>query len=134
MRIFFDVDSTIIAFNGDLRPHVKEVFERLIQDGHELYLWSGVGVRWEVVRQYSLQPYIKDCFLKPLYDYEKGLAKMSIDFVPDFCVDDHEELIEALGGYAIKPYFWVDEEDGEMWKVYEVISAHALERKRDGSR
>ncbi|MEE9198503.1 MAG: hypothetical protein V3U26_01760, partial [Dehalococcoidia bacterium] len=65
MNVFFDVDDTLVSFDGSLRPHVREVFQRLVKDGHSIYVWSGVGVRWEVVDRHGLRPFVTDCLLKP---------------------------------------------------------------------
>ncbi|MFQ5873315.1 MAG: HAD hydrolase family protein [Dehalococcoidia bacterium] len=122
MNVFFDVDDTLIAWNGTLRPHVREVFQRLIEDGHKIYVWSGVGVRWDIVDRHGLRPFVTDCFLKPIYDYRDGLKRLGVPVEPDFCIDDHPELVRALGGEAVRPYFWVDERDREMLRVYEAIT------------
>jgi FMN phosphatase YigB (HAD superfamily) len=34
VNVFFDVDDTLIAYDGSLRPLVRETFERIILDGH----------------------------------------------------------------------------------------------------
>ena len=38
MNIFFDVDNTIITWDVKLRPGVEEIFTRLREDGHTIYL------------------------------------------------------------------------------------------------
>ena len=72
MNIFFDVDETILGYDGSLRPLVAEVFGRLIDEGHRIYVWSGVRtgdtIRTEVVEPYALEPYVTDCFRKPLFE------------------------------------------------------------------
>jgi len=129
MNIFFDVDSTLISYDERLRPHVREVFQRLVDDGHSIYIWSGVGIRWEMVDRYKLRPFVTDCFLKPIDDYHNGIKSLGLPVEPDFCVDDHSELVQALGGEAVRPYFWTDEGDEEMLRVYDVISQYARERQ-----
>ncbi len=125
MNIFFDVDDTLIAFNGSLRPHVYEVFQKLLDDGHDIYIWSGVGLRWEIIDRHKLRSYIKDCFVKPTQNYVQGLEILGIPIRPDFCVDDHVELVNALGGEAVKPYYWADQRDREMLRIYDAISEFA---------
>ena len=39
------MDYTLIGLTGTLRPLVTETFEQLIDDGHTLYIWSGLGNR-----------------------------------------------------------------------------------------
>ena len=69
MKIYFDVDDTLITWDVRLRPGVHDVFTQLREDGHDIYLWSGYGPRWEVVRRFELHEQIIDCFWKPLYDH-----------------------------------------------------------------
>src|SRR6266511_378097 len=54
MNIFFDVDDTLVTWDFRLRPHVRDVFEALRDDGHRIYIWSGRGKRWDVVLRYQL--------------------------------------------------------------------------------
>ena len=96
MRVFFDVDDTIITWDVRLRPGVKEVFARLRADGHELYLWSGNGRRWEIVRRFDLHEHVLDCFWKPLYRHHERLAELGVPFAPDFVIDDHQEVVDRL--------------------------------------
>src|SRR5258708_3496479 len=68
MNIFFDVDETILGYDGSLRPLVKQVFQSLVEDGHRVFVWSGVRtgdmVRTEVVLRHGLDPYVTDCYHK----------------------------------------------------------------------
>ena len=126
MNIFFDVDDTLITWNYRLRPHVRDVFERLRADGHTIYLWSGMGRRWEVVRQFNLHELVADCFDKPLYNHIARLEELGVSVYPDFVIDDHEGPVHVFGGYRIaEPRTPLDEDD-EMLRVHEAIQAHAL--------
>jgi FMN phosphatase YigB (HAD superfamily) len=130
MRIFFDVDDTIITWDVRLRPGVHEVFRRLRDEGHELYLWSGYGPRWEVVRQFALAEYVLGCFWKPLYDHHARLRELGVPFPPDFVVDDHPQVVRAFGGYHIAPPRSPLHEDRELWAAYEAVQRFAAERSR----
>ena len=44
LNVFFDVDNTLIMWDGVVRNHIREVFEALKENGHEIYIWSGVGI------------------------------------------------------------------------------------------
>ena len=55
MHIFFDVDYTILGRDSTLRPGTHEIFTRLRDDGHHVYVWSGEGERWGVVRNHGLE-------------------------------------------------------------------------------
>jgi hypothetical protein len=129
MNVFFDVDHTLITWDYRLRPHVREVFERLVSDGHTLYLWSGVGKRWEVVRQFHLRELVADCFDKPLYNHAARLEELGVHVYPDFVIDDHPGPVEAFGGYHIDPPFEPLERDSEMLRVYEAIVAYMAARE-----
>jgi hydroxymethylpyrimidine pyrophosphatase-like HAD family hydrolase len=58
MNIFFDVDETIVGYDGSLRPLVHETFKALLEEGHRIYIWSGVRtpemVHNEVVERHGL--------------------------------------------------------------------------------
>ena len=125
MKIFFDVDYTLIADDGSLRPYVKETFERVKQDGHDIYIWSGVGLRWEVVKRHDLHQYIETCYIKPLSDYRDSLIELGVNVMPDFCIDDHAGVVEAFGGTAVRPYYTGNPNDQEMLRVYEDIKKAA---------
>src|SRR5437870_3777289 len=56
-RIFFDVDDTILTWRHRLRPLTREVMAELTDAGFAVYLWSGVGRRWEVVERFGLGSY-----------------------------------------------------------------------------
>ena len=123
MNIFFDCDYTIITSDGRLRPGVRELFHRLKDDGHILYIWSGAGIRWYEVRKHGLEPYITDCFHKPLYDYRRRMKGMGVTIVPDMVIDDYPDIVSALGGIRVKPYVYERKSDREMEQVYHIISA-----------
>lgn len=121
MHIFFDVDFTLISWDYRLRPHVKETFAQLIEDGHLVYLWSGVGKRWEVVERFGLHQWVTDCFEKPLYRHRARLQELGVTVQPDFVVDDHAEPVEAFGGVQINPPLTPLAADTEMLRVYDAI-------------
>ena len=128
MNIFFDVDQTIITWDVKLRPGVKEVFQQLRDDGHVIYLWSGMGPRWEVVRRFQLEEHIVDCFWKPLYNHRNRFDELGITLEPDYVIDDHAEVVEAFVGTVIPEPKMPLELDREMWKVYDDIQAFLSER------
>jgi FMN phosphatase YigB (HAD superfamily) len=123
MNIFFDVDYTLITWDVKLRPGVHEVFTKLREEGHTIYLWSGVGPRWEVVRRFELHEHVTDCYWKPLYDHHARLGELGIDVMPDFVIDDHIEIVEAFPGTQIKEPAMPLHADTEMWRVYDAIQA-----------
>ena len=134
MNIFFDVDYTIIGYMGDLRPFVREVFEQLKADGHTIYLWSGVGIRNEVVKQYQLQELISGCYMKPTWDYHNALTRLGIPVMPQFVVDDHLGVVNAFGGVCVRRYDGgpFDRDDREMQRVYQVVTEHVAANGASG--
>jgi hypothetical protein len=123
MNIFFDCDYTIIAMNGGLRPGVRELFQRLKGDGHTLYVWSGMGIRWYEVRKHGLDSYVTDCFHKPLFDYQRRMKGIGVNVAPDIVIDDYPDIVTALGGVRVKAYLYQNNTDTEMEKIYPIISA-----------
>ena len=122
MNIFFDVDDTILCAGlGTLRPHVREVFQWLKDDGHNIYIWSGVGLRTAEVRRFGLEPFVSNIFVKPLADYRNEARRLGVQPYPDYCIDDHQGVIEAFGGFWVRDYPFPNENDTEMLRVYEAI-------------
>jgi hypothetical protein len=99
------------------------VFERLRSDGHTIYLWSGVGPRWEVVKRFELHDHVADCFWKPLYNHQNRFEELGITVMPDYVIDDHQEIIDAFPGFRIAEPKMPLDRDTEMWRVYDEIAA-----------
>ena len=129
MNIFFDVDETIMGYDGSLRPLVHETFRALIDDGHRIYIWSGVRtaemVRAEVIDRHGLHAYVTDCFTKPRWDYRAQWQRWGMQVEPDFIVDDYPEIVEVFGGILIKPYPQA-RHDTDLERVYAAIKAANL--------
>ena len=129
VNIFFDLDYTLLAIDGSLRPGVKELFQRLVEEGHDIYIWSGLGVRWGEVRRHGLDAYVKGVFDKPLHDFG-ALVKAwhqrgDLPILPDLVVDDYPEIVTALGGVLARPYFFVNPGDREMERIYQIIQEYS---------
>ena len=119
MNVFFDCDFTLTGIDGRLRPYVPEVFQRLRDEGHQVYIWSGVRVPWDIYRNFGLQDYINGVYIKPLEDHHFSLGLFKIPVKPDFVVDDNVGPVEAFGGHVVPPYIYVDEPDNHIWRAYE---------------
>ena len=104
MHIFFDVDYTILGRDSTLRPGTHEIFTRLRDDGHQVYVWSGEGERWGVVRNHGLEDLVSGVYGKPLHDYEERLGEFGVPVVPDFVIDDYPGIVRAFGGVCITDY------------------------------
>lgn len=128
MNVFFDVDATILAEDGTLRPHTREVFEQLIAEGHTVYIWSGVGLRTAEVQRFGLEPLVSGIYVKPLFEFIAGLVKHGIPVTPDFVIDDYPTIVEHYGGHRIKAYEVADEFDTELLAVPGLVAAMAQAR------
>ena len=126
MNVFFDVDGTIIGtYDLKLRPMVREIFEQIRADGHVIYIWSGVGLRWEEIDRHDLRALIETCYWKPRWDHHARLAELGVEVFPDFVIDDHAEVVRAFGGVTVDPFDFYNHRDREMERVYRVISERA---------
>lgn len=76
--VFFDVDDTLLTWDHRLRPHARDVIGELSTMGCAVYIWSGVGVRWEVVDVHGLRSYVRDCYLKPLSRHRERLRELQV--------------------------------------------------------
>ena len=126
MNIFFDVDYTLIGgMDRAPRPLVKEVLERLKGDGHDIYIWSGVGLRWKEVNQLEIAHVVRDCFVKPMSNYYQAMKAMNLPAEPEIVVDDFPVVASAFGGISIPAYNFENPDDRVMERVYEVISEYS---------
>jgi len=117
MNLYFDMDNTLIGDRGQLRPGVSDVLAQLHEDGHTLYVWSGVGIRWNDVHTHGLERFVRDCYQKPLDE----LAQQTTTYLPDLVIDDVSAIVEEFGGIVVRPYFLENPRDREMERVYRVI-------------
>lgn len=121
VNIFFDIDYTIQSYDQALRRGTLATFARLVDDGHQVYVWSGEGVRWGVVRHHNLEPYVSGVFAKPLRDFAAGLGRLQVSPTPDFVIDDYPEIVGYFGGYFIPEFYSSRDDDDELETVYQVI-------------
>ncbi|MSQ31375.1 MAG: hypothetical protein EXR64_05035, partial [Dehalococcoidia bacterium] len=115
LNVFFDVDNTLIMWNGRLRQHTREVFTELKEHGHTIYIWSGVGIRRWDMKRHELDEFVTDYFIKPLDRHHEKLEALGVPMVPDFVIDDHLSVVTAFGGYHIKDEAAAD--DRELLEV-----------------
>ncbi len=128
MNIFFDTDFTLIGSHGLLRPGVREVFRKLTEDGHKVYVWSGVRAPWDIYNYWDLKEFISGIYMKPLQNHHEEIKFLGIPVEPDFCVDDNTNLVDVFGGYRVPPYVYTDEPDDAMWRVYDAVCEAANHR------
>ena len=82
-----------------------------------VYLWSGVGVRWEVVDVHDLRPFVRDCYVKPLSRHRERLRELLIPREPDHVVDDDDEIVRVFGGTHVPAPLEPLAEDMELLRV-----------------
>ena len=121
MKIFFDVDYTILGLDDTLRPGTIETLQKLKDDGNEIYIWSGMGERWEVVEKHQLTPLISGVYEKPTHHFHERLEELGVPFEPDFVIDDYPEVVAAFGGVWVPPYFFKRSFDTEMDRIYQIV-------------
>jgi hypothetical protein len=121
VNIFFDVDETLIAYDGSLRPGTRSVFERLVSDGHHVYVWSGRGIRTNEVHGAGLGDLVSGIYQKPLIEFEAGLARCGIPVVPDFVIDDYPGIVAFFGGLCIRPYHGGAQSDSELTALPDLV-------------
>ena len=124
MHIFFDVDYTILGMDDSLRPRTRETFQRLITDGHQIYIWSGLGPRWEVVRKHKLEEFASGVYEKPMERHIERLPELGVPLTPDFVIDDYPEVVAAFGGAWVPPYYFKRNRDDQMERVYRIITEY----------
>ena len=112
LNVFFDVDDTLIFRPNRLRNHAQEVFERITEAGHAIFVWSGNGIRRYEMEQHGLDHFVDDYFVKPLERYREQLSAFNVYVEPDFVGDDHQGVVDACGGYPVSRYSGADA--GEM--------------------
>ena len=114
MNIFFAVDYTSLGLDNSLRPDTKETFQALLDDNHKIYIWSGMGARWEVVNKFELNPFVSGVYEKPTHHFHERLEELGVPLEPDFVIDDYPEIVAAFGGIWVPPYFFKRSVDQEI--------------------
>ena len=130
MNVFFDIDYTILGIDGSLRPGTVQVFEQLSQDDHEVYVWSGVGARPEMVRAAGLEPFVAGVYQKPLADFDAGLGRFGVRVMPNFVVDDHPGIVHHFGGICVPPYTSRQQHDEVLYSIRALVAVHVPKRAR----
>jgi hypothetical protein len=123
LNVFFDVDNTLIMWNGRLRNHAHDVFVALKDAGHTIYIWSGVGIRRWDMKRHNLDEFVTDYFVKPLEKHHEKLEALGVPMVPDFVIDDHKTVVDAFGGYHIPDMAQPD--DDHLIRVLDMINEMA---------
>jgi len=89
MNVFFDVQGTLVC-RGTPRPRAREVFAKLTNAGHDVYLWSsaGAGYASSAAELLGVEDLVLGCYSK---------------FAPppvtvDYAVDDRSDVVDQYGG------------------------------------
>jgi hypothetical protein len=120
MNIFFDVQGTLLTEDNDPRPHVREIFLKVSDMGHHVYLWStaGDGYAAHAARVLGVDDVVRGCF---------GKRSVPEDITVDFVVDDQASWVEEHGGFLVKAYNG-DPRDQELLGVVEAVEALELHK------
>ena len=121
LNIFFDTDYTILGVDGSLRPHVKQLFQYIIDRNHRIYVWSGNGIRTKDMEKHNLTDFITNFYEKPVHDYWNNTSKLPEKDRPNMVIDDNLEIVAILGGIWVNQYYFPNKNDAEMLKVQEII-------------
>jgi hypothetical protein len=113
VNVFFDVQGTLVS-GGRPRPHTREVFLRLLEMGHHVYLWSSGGSAYaaSAARLLGVEDLVFGCFGKA------APPPVNVDFV----VDDQPGLAEHYGGYTVSA-FAGDPDDRELLNVLGAVES-----------
>ena len=132
MNIFFDVDYTILGVDNSLRPGTGKTFAKLVEDGHLVYVWSGSGLRWPVVRGNNLEGYVSGVYNKPTFHYQERLEELGVDVPPEFVIDDYPEIVSVFGGVWVPPHFYKgNEQDDQMERIYRIVTEYVKKGHSD---
>ena len=102
-----------------------------MDDGHRIYIWSGLGPRQEVVRKHKLEPFIWGVYEKPIHHFQERLSELGVPLTPDFVIDDYPEVVAAFGGVWVPPYFFKRTGDDQMEKIYKIINEYVRDGQSD---
>ena len=83
-------------------------------------MWSGYGPRREIADKHDLWPLLDGIMGKPIFQYRQRLHLFT-SIEPDFIIDDHREIVEALGGAVIPTPKEPLHQDREMVRIYRRI-------------
>ena len=122
MNIFFDTDYTILGVDGSIRPHVEQLFEYIAGQKHQIYIWSGNGIRTKDIEKHGLSAFVTNYYEKPVHDYWNNTFKLPEEDRPNMVIDDNLEIVAVLGGIWVNQYYFPNTNDREMHKVKEIIA------------
>lgn len=113
MNVFFDVQGTLLTMEEVPRPRAREAFLMIKEEGHDLYLWSSgeAGYAAEEAELLGVADLVED------YLDKRGEPDVPVDFA----VDDDASVVEAHGGYRVKPF------DGDPWDEELLRAAEAVD-------
>jgi hypothetical protein len=78
---------------------------------------------------HGLRRLVVGCHRKPLINHLASLAELQIDFVPDYVVDDHADVVRVFRGWWITPLNEpIDGDRGLLKVLYDIQERFGLER------
>lgn len=115
--VFFDVDDTLLTWDHRLRPHARDVIGEVSALGCDVYIWSGVGARWEILDVHRLRRFVTACYEKPLSRHRERIRELGIPVVPNHVVDDDDEIVSVFSGTHVPAPLEPLNEDVELLRV-----------------
>ncbi len=132
MRVFWDVDGTLISYNDDypitkaenreLRPHAREVISLLEAVGIENYVWSraGQGNAQEATHRLGLSS--DRAFAKPEFETPEDLQNVPV--TPDLVIDDDPDETILVYPHVLVPVYKGAEIDEALPAILSEIRKH----------
>lgn len=143
MKLFWDVDGTLFAYNGthpaplaaerELRPHAEEVISTLEQLGVEHYVWSRAGKENACSAAQRLGIPSERCFAKPEFEAPEDLGKIPV--TPDLVIDDNaDESVLIYPHIVVSSYRGGEDETllnilGQVREYFDAVESSVSEVK-----
>lgn len=140
MKVFWDTDGTLVAYNPNepftladerqLRPYAREVIELLEEMGVENYIWSRAGKENACAAAGMVGLSEDRCLAKPQM-IEPQEMKVLRTF-PDFVVDDNPEETVLMFPHAVVESYRGSLDDDALLGILAEIRKHYDALVRDG--
>jgi len=136
--VFLDVDQTLLGDDGSLRPHARELLERLRALRFKIYVWSAVGSRRADLEKHALWQYVDASFKKPFpVEGRPGVVlytRLRRRLAQGICIDDDPEVIRAFGGILVKAYRFADPKDEGLLDALNAVEGGSWRHPIPGAR
>jgi len=113
MKIVFDMDNTLVdEFGSELRPGIVNLLQKLVDNGHQLILWTSSTRRraLTILDDHRLKSYFQEFLFREDYDPNlEGRPKDIRQVQGDVLIDDDPNQIQFAksvqkDGFLISPF------------------------------